>query len=58
LEFLTGDGGADDSKNAGPDDSADAERGKAQPAEGFFQAEFCAFAIGNKLVNIFATEKG
>jgi len=58
LEFLAGDGGPDDGENAGANDGADAKRRQAQPAEGFLQAEFGAFTIGNELVDILAGEQG
>jgi hypothetical protein len=57
LEFLACDGRADNGKNAGADDRADAERCEAQPAERLFQPEFGAFAIGNELINVLSTEK-
>ena len=36
LKLLSGDGGADDGKDARADDRADAERGEAQPTQGLF----------------------
>jgi hypothetical protein len=38
IEFLPGDGGADNGENAGADDSADAERGERDRAQRFLQA--------------------
>ncbi len=58
LELLAGDGGADNGEDAGTDDGANTERGETEPAQRFFQAEFGAFAIGNKLINVLAAEEG
>ncbi len=35
LKFLSGNRGADDGKDAGADDRADAQRRQAQPSQGF-----------------------
>src|SRR6266702_3456307 len=49
LKFLSGDRGANDSENSGADHRADAKRGEAEPAQGFFQPEFGAFTMGNEM---------
>ena len=57
LEFLSGDGSADDGENAGANDSADAERSKAKPAERFLEAGFWIFRVGDKFVDTFAAKE-
>ncbi len=57
LEFLSSDGGSDDGEDARADDGTNAERSEAQPAKRLLKAKLGAFAIGNELVNILATEE-
>jgi len=51
IEFFAGDGGANDCKNSGADDCADAERGERPGAEGLFEAVLGVLRIQNELVN-------
>ncbi len=47
LQFLPGDGGADNRKNSGTDDGADSEGSEAQPAERFFQSPLRLVRVGD-----------
>ena len=57
LQGLPCDGGADYSENSGAYDGANAEGGKAEPAERFLEADFGVFGIGEELVDTLAVEE-
>jgi hypothetical protein len=54
IELFAGDGGADDGKNAGTDDCADAEGGERPRPEGLLQGMLGFFRVADQLINGFA----
>jgi hypothetical protein len=51
IELLAGDGGADDGKDAGADDCADAKRGERPRAEGLLQPVFGFLRFPDQLID-------
>jgi hypothetical protein len=57
VEFLPGNGSPNDSKDAGANDCADAQRCQRPWAEGLFQPMFRFLRVGDQLVNGLACEE-
>ena len=57
IEFLPGNGGADDGENAGANDRADAQCRQRPGSEGLFQTMFRFLRVGDQLVNGLACEE-
>jgi len=57
LEFLAGNGRANDGEDAGADDRADAERGQTQRPERLLEALLGVLRVGDQFVDALGTEK-
>jgi hypothetical protein len=57
IELLSGNGGADDGKDAGADDGADAQRGERPGAERFLETMLGLLRFGDQLVDGLAREE-
>ena len=53
---VAADGGADDGEDARTDDDADAEGGKGDGAEGFFEGVLGSLGVGDELVDALGSE--
>jgi len=51
VDFLAGDGGADNGEDAGTDDGANAQRGERPRAKRLLQAMLCFLRIRDQLVD-------
>jgi len=57
IKLLAGDGGADDSENAGADDCSDAKRCQRPRPQGFLEPVLGFFRFADQLINRLAGEQ-
>jgi hypothetical protein len=57
VKLLAGDGRADDRKNAGPNDRADAESGERERAQGLLEGVRRRLGVRDQLVDRFTSEE-